>query len=1009
MKRNEPITDREIDFPEGQILVSKTDAKGIITYANPAFVKISGFSEEELLGKNHNIVRHPHMPPEAFKDLWDTVKQGDTWTGLVKNRAKSGDYYWVKANVTPINLPDGGVEYMSVRTKPTEEEKRFAEQLYADVRAGRAKLPTTESRMHFWTLERILLLGGGGVLASLLALAGMVAAGLSAPWLYGGLMSALLFGGAAAWLLKRHVVEPLVQGEQKLRQILTDNYFDWMAVHHKGVVGQILQAIRSVQVKIGFEVLDNRRLADIGLTTRTAVDNVSTNVMMADADFNIVYMNRAVQEMFREAEQDIKEVLPHFDADHILGQSIDVFHKNPSHQRALLERLEGPYKAEMQVGQRIFEIIANPVINEQGERLGTVVEWKDLTEVRAAEAAEAAAREEAERRAMENLRIRTALDNVSSCVMMADTDNNIIYMNDTVREMFKRAEADIRKELPHFEADKLLGANIDSFHKNPAHQQRAIEMLDKPLRSEIRIGGRTFRFVANPVVDPEGNRLGTAVEWLDRTDEVAVEQELESIVAAARSGNLDERVTLEGKQGFFKHLAVGINALLDDLKRVVGAVDETLQAMAGGDFQKPMKGRFQGAFGRIRDAVNQTLVQVSETLLKVQQIADGINVASNEITSGNANLSARTEQQAAALEETASSMEQLTATVRHNADNAQQANQVTGNARQLAEQGGQVVADAVSAMEAINRSSEQIAEIIGVIDEIAFQTNLLALNASVEAARAGEQGRGFAVVATEVRNLASRSAEAAKEIKELIQDSVDKVHAGSDLVGKSGETLSEIVLAVKKVGDIVAEIAAASAEQAAGIDQVNLAVTSLDETTQQNAALAEETAAASSSLYEKAQEMERGISFFRLPQDPRALLDEAESEDADHAHHHVHGQGGDATLDFFAARTAHLAWRQKIRDFLDGRKALTHAEAVSHRDCVLGKWLYSQGMAQYGHIDEMQTMEKRHERLHAVIREIIDLKEAGRKDQAEQRYQEIESLSGEIVALLQTVEARVTN
>ncbi len=208
-------------------------------------------------------------------------------------------------------------------------------------------------------------------------------------------------------------------------------------------------------------------------------------------------------------------------------------------------------------------------------------------------------------------------------------------------------------------------------------------------------------------------------------------------------------------------------------------------------------------------------------------------------------------------------MEELTSTVRNNADNAQQANQVATSARGMAEKGGEVVGRAVSAMQQINASSTKIAEIIGVIDEIAFQTNLLALNASVEAARAGEQGRGFAVVATEVRNLASRSADAAKEIKDLINDSVSKVHAGAELVNESGETLQEIVTGVKKVGDIVAEIAAASAEQASGIDQVNQAITTMDEMTQQNAALAEQTSAASVSLNDKAKQIEGTMSFFK--------------------------------------------------------------------------------------------------------------------------------------------------
>ncbi len=346
-----------------------------------------------------------------------------------------------------------------------------------------------------------------------------------------------------------------------------------------------------------------------------------------------------------------------------------------------------------------------------------------------------------------------------------------------------------------------------------------------------------------------------------------IEKDIQSIIDSARAGDLKQRIDLTGKSGFFKNLSVGINELVGVVENVFNDIAHTMSYMAKGDLTHPIESEYLGAFDAVKQDINGTLDNLAQTVHQMRDSADLILSAANEISSGNNNLSARTEQQASALEETASSMEELTSAVKNNADNARRANQVTSQARDMAERSGTVVGNAIEAMDGINASSAKIAQIIGVIDEIAFQTNLLALNASVEAARAGEQGRGFAVVASEVRNLAGRSATAAKEIKDLIQDSVVKIKGGSDLVNESGDALKQIVVGVKELGDIISEIAAASQEQSAGIDQVNRAVTNMDEVTQQNAALAEQTSAASASMTEKAHAMNDLMSFFNVRRD----------------------------------------------------------------------------------------------------------------------------------------------
>ena len=341
-------------------------------------------------------------------------------------------------------------------------------------------------------------------------------------------------------------------------------------------------------------------------------------------------------------------------------------------------------------------------------------------------------------------------------------------------------------------------------------------------------GGREVWIQAsyNPIMDANGKVYKVVKFATDVTAQVILGRQMEESVAETRvivkeasAGDLTTRLETRSRSGDVLQLAESVNSLLDGVAHIVAGVKRTAAEV------------FRGA---------------------------------EEISQGNANLSQRTEEQSSSLEQTASSMEEMTSTVRQNADNAAQANQLALAARDQAENSGTVVRRAVKAMADINESSKKIADIIGVIDEIAFQTNLLALNAAVEAARAGEQGRGFAVVATEVRSLAGRSASAAKEIKELIQDSVRKVQDGSSLVTQSGQTLEQIVVSVKKVSDIVAEIAAASKEQSSGIEQVNKAVMQMDETTQQNAALVEQATAASEAMADQARELTTNMGRYRV-------------------------------------------------------------------------------------------------------------------------------------------------
>ena len=738
MKINQPVTDHEIIVEDGQTIVSKTDLKGRITYINQYFMDISGFTEKELIGKNHNIVRHPDMPPEAFQDLWEHMKASRPWTGMVKNRCKNGDYYWVEAHVTPIRQNGNIIEYMSVRSKPSREQISTAEKLYSDINSGKTSL------------------------------------------------------------------------------------------EEKGIIGKLVASLSSMRLKHKvFALISGIALIFIllGLSLYDSIDTESSSALMLASELGIAFA--------------------------ILSSFIYVI---------LIKNIISPLKDVNKHFRRITEgYFTDPIEIHRGDEIGDV-----LREMKSMQIKVGFDINDARVQAAATQRIKVALDNVSTNVMVADNNGNLIYLNKSVVEMMQDAEDDIRNDLPDFSAKDLLGSNFDSFHKQPEHQREMLVRLNKTYSTQVVIGGRTFSLVANPVVDEEGIRLGTAVEWQDITQQLNAEKQVDDLINGAIAGKLDVRIETNSFKGFMKTLSDGINQLMDAVVAPINEVKRVIERLAEGDISQTMEGDFQGVFAELRDATNTSMTNLLNMVTQINNSASSISTGANEIAKGNMDLSQRTEEQASSLEETASSMEEMTSTVKQNADNARQANQLASAGREQAEQGGEVVGKAVSAMLEINNSSKKIAAIISVIDEIAFQTNLLALNAAVEAARAGEQGRGFAVVAGEVRNLAQRSAGAAKEIKELIEDSVARVEEGSELVDQSGKALEEIVTAVKKVSDIIAEIAAASQEQSSGIEQVNSAISQMDEVTQQNAALVEEAAAASQSLNEQGQRLSSLIGFFKV-------------------------------------------------------------------------------------------------------------------------------------------------
>ncbi len=612
---------------------------------------------------------------------------------------------------------------------------------------------------------------------------------------------------------------------------------------------EVADALRALaKAQDGLQVAQQAN--EFNLRLRTALEAVNANVMIADASNQVVYLNPAVSAMLQKAQTDIRKDLPHFETAKVLGSSIDIFHKNPAHQKSMLAALKSTHNARIVVGGRTFSLIANPIVDNTGQRAGTVVEWQDMTEQLALAEREA-------RLAAENLRIKIALDCSTTAMMISNPERVVVYANAAAHKIMKDAENDMRAKFSDFRSENLVGMKIDGFHSDPSRQVAMLDKLSSSHTFNVNVGPRSLRVTANPVINAQGERLGAVAEWEDRTVTLQAERELGEIVNAAALGDFSERVTLEGKTGFFRTTGEGLNRLLESAQSGLSDVSRLLQSFSEGDLTARIERDYQGLYGQVKDSANATADNLTRVLGEVRAAADALTGAANQVSSTAQSLSQAASEQAASVEETSSQMDSMSASVTQNSDNAKVTDGMATKASKEATEGGSAVNSTVAAM-------KQIAAKIGIVDDIAYQTNLLALNAAIEAARAGEHGKGFAVVAAEVRKLAERSQEAAKEIGELAADSVTTAE-------RAGKLLEGMVPSIQKTSELVQEIAAASAEQSESVVQIGGAMGQLSKATQQNASASEELAATSEELSGQAEQLQQSVAFFKVGDDTPAV------------------------------------------------------------------------------------------------------------------------------------------
>ena len=534
------------------------------------------------------------------------------------------------------------------------------------------------------------------------------------------------------------------------------------------------------------------------LRYKGAVDSSGTASMHIDRDLQITYANLATLNLVQNNLATFQAKFPTVDFNNLIGSCIDVFHVNPSYQRGILDNVNNmPYTATIKVNELSFDLNITAILDAAGNYIGNSLEWQDVTAT-----IEAANRAES---------LFSMVQNAATNFMQCDKDLVITYCNPAVINMLRPYQNDLRKLFPSFDVDKLIGTCIDIFHVNPAHQRGLLsDQRNLPAQAEIKVGGLEFGVNATALLDSEGNLVGNGVEWLDLNERAKYRKEVSKVIDAAAKGDLQTRGDTEKLDEIYAPMMSGINNIMEAVVAPIAEAGSVLKRMSNADLTTRMEGSYEGEFDEMKQNLNNAINALDTAMSNVSSSSQEVGNSSNQISAGAQTLAEGASSQASSIEQISASLEEMSSMVKQNADNAGQATQLAKQAMQSSNKGSDAMERMGDAINKIKDSSDETAKIVKTIDEIAFQTNLLALNAAVEAARAGDAGKGFAVVAEEVRSLAQRSAEAAKNTAALIEEAVANANGGVQITKEVREALNDIVDGSTKVNDLITEIAAAS-------------------------------------------------------------------------------------------------------------------------------------------------------------------------------------------------------